>query len=83
MMELNIVWKGRIQHFDFEYWNAGGGSCDIFNCADEIYNSEYVYMSRAFFEEILLKSFTLKVDKFLSGTVDGQYTIVTDDYRIP
>ena len=38
---------GRIQHFDFDYWNAGDG-CDIFNCPDQIYNSEQVYMNRFF-----------------------------------
>ena len=73
---------GNIQHFDFEYWNAGGGSCDIFNCADEIYNSEYVHMSRAFFSRgnspqvIYIKGGQVLV----RGIVDGQYTIVTDDY---
>ena len=44
---------GRIQHFDFDYWVAGGPSCDIFNCPDEIYGSEYVHMGRTFFNEAL------------------------------
>ena len=73
---------GRIQHFDFDYWTAGGGSCDIFNCPDEIYNSEYVYMSNTFFSRgnspqvIYIKGGQVLV----RGIVDGQYTIVTDDY---
>ena len=72
---------GGRQHFDFDYWTAGG-SCDIFNCPDEIYNSEYVYMGRTFFSRgnspqvIYIKGGQVLV----RGTVDGQYTIVTDDY---
>ena len=76
---------GRIQHFDFEYWNYGGISgneCDIFTCPDVIYNSEYVHMNRAFFSKgnspqvIYVKGGQVLV----RGTVDGLYTIVTDDY---
>jgi len=73
---------GRIQHFDFNYWLAGGSSCDIFSCADEIYNSEYVHMSRAFFSKgnspqvIYIKG----GQALVRGIVDGQYTIVTDDF---
>ena len=73
---------GRIQHFDFEYWTAGGTGCDIFNCPDVIYNSEYVFMERVFFPKgnnpqvIYIKGGQVLV----RGTVDGQYTIVTDDY---
>ena len=73
---------GRIQHFDFDYWVAGGPSCDIFNCPDEIYGSEYVHMSRTFFargnspQVIYIKGGQVLV----RGVVDGQYTIVTDDF---
>ena len=73
---------GHRQHFDFDYWTAGGTSCDIFSCEDEIYNSEYVFMSRQFFpsgsspEVIYVKGGQVLV----RGTVSGQYTIVTDDY---
>ena len=73
---------GRIQHFDFEYWFAGGPSCDIFNCPDLIYNSDYVHMDRTFFPKgnsphvLYVKGGQVLV----RGTVDGQYTIVTDDY---
>jgi hypothetical protein len=73
---------GRIQHFDFEYWTAGGESCDIFNCPNEIYNSEYVTMSRRFFsggsspQVLYVKGGQVLV----RGAVDGKYTIVTDDY---
>ena len=72
---------GRIQHFDFDYWNAGD-DCDIFNCPDQIYNSEQVYMNRSFFvkgnspQVIYVKGGQVLV----RGTVDGLYTIVTDDY---
>jgi len=76
---------GRIQHFDFEYWNYGGisgNSCDIFSCPDIIYNSEYVHMGRTFISRgsspqvIYIKGGQVLV----RGTVDGLYTIVTDDY---
>ena len=73
---------GGRQHFDFDYWTAGGTSCDIFTCPDEIYNSEHVYMSRSFFalgnapEVIYVKGGQVLV----RGTVSGKYTIVTDDY---
>jgi len=73
---------GGRQHFDFEYWTAGGGSCDIFTCPDEIYNSEHVFMSRTFFstgsspQVIYIKGGQVLV----RGVVDGQYSIVTDDY---
>ena len=73
---------GRIQHFDFEYWTAGGASCDIFDCPDQIYSSEYVHMNKTFFPKgnspkvIYVKGGQVLV----RGTVDGEYTIVTDDY---
>ena len=76
---------GRIQHFDFEYWNIGGlsgSNCDIFTCPDLIYDSEYVYMDRAFFPKgsspqvLYVKGGQVLV----RGVVDGQYTIVTDDF---
>ena len=76
---------GRIQHFDFEYWNYGGiagNGCDIFTCPDVIYNSDYVHMNKAFFSKgnspqvIYVKGGQV----LLRGTVDGLYTIVTDDY---
>lgn len=76
---------GRIQHFDFEYWNYGGisgNNCDIFSCPDLIYNSDYVHMNRTFFSKgnapqvIYVKGGQVLV----RGTVDGLYTIVTDDY---
>jgi len=76
---------GRIQHFDFEYWNAGGlagTNCDIFTCPDLIYDSEYVYMARTFFSKgsspqvLYVKGGQVLV----RGIVDGQYTIVTDDF---
>ena len=40
---------GDIQHFDFDYWTAGGPSCDIFTCPQLIYDSDYVFMGRTFF----------------------------------
>jgi len=73
---------GDIQHFDFEYWTAGGTNCDIFTCPDLIYNSEYVHMSRSFFptgnspQVIYVQGGQVLV----RGVVDGQFTIVTDDY---
>tara|TARA_B100001250_G_scaffold412342_1_gene443289 strand:- start:37 stop:2310 length:2274 start_codon:yes stop_codon:yes gene_type:complete len=76
---------GRIQHFDFEYWNFGGisgNNCDIFSCPDIIYNSDYVYMNRTFFsagnspQVIYIRGGQVLV----RGIVDGLYTIVTDDY---
>ena len=73
---------GGRQHFDFDYWNVGGSTCDIFTCPSEIYNSEHVYMSRTFFstgnspQVIYIKGGQVLV----RGVVDGQYTIVTDDY---
>ena len=73
---------GRIQHFDFDYWTAGGSACDIFSCPDQIYNSEYVYMSRSFFAKgnspqlLYVKGGQVLV----RGIVDGMYTIVTDDF---
>ncbi|MBT4154526.1 MAG: hypothetical protein HOC41_06495, partial [Candidatus Marinimicrobia bacterium] len=76
---------GRIQHFDFEYWNYGGISgtnCDIFSCPSIIYNSDYAYGSRLFYP----KGSTPKViyirggQVLVRGIVDGQYSIVTDDY---
>jgi|TARA_B110000483_G_scaffold64375_1_gene80135 hypothetical protein len=73
---------GDIQHFDFEYWNAGGSTCDIFSCPDLIYNSDYVHMSRTFFptgnapQVLYVKGGQVLV----RGAVDGQYSIVTDDY---
>ena len=73
---------GRIQHFDFDYWTAGGTACDIFSCPDQIYNSEYVYMSRSFFAKgnspqvLYVKGGQVLV----RGVVDGMYTIVTDDF---
>ena len=76
---------GGIQHFDFEYWNAGGISgtnCDIFSCPDQIYNSNYVYLSRSFYSKgsspqvLYVKGGQVLV----RGVVDGQYTIVTDDF---
>ncbi len=73
---------GRIQHFDFEYWNAGGTACDIFDCPDIIYNSQYVFMSRTFFQAggspqvIYIKGGQVLV----RGVVNGRFTIVTDDY---
>ena len=73
---------GHIQHFDFEYWTVGGTGCDIFNCPDLIYTSEYVHMNRTFFPKgnspkvIYVKGGQVLV----RGIVDGQYTIVTDDY---
>lgn len=82
---IDFCEAGRIQHFDFEYWNYGGISgngCDIFTCPDVIYNSEYVHMNRAFFSKgsspqvIYVKGGQVLV----RGTVDGLYTIVTDDY---
>ena len=82
---IDFCEAGRIQHFDFEYWNYGGISgngCDIFTCPDVIYNSEYVHMNRAFFSKgnspqvIYIKGGQV----LLRGTVDGLYTIVTDDY---
>jgi hypothetical protein len=82
---IDFCEAGRIQHFDFEYWNYGGISgngCDIFTCPNIIYNSEYVHMNRAFFSKgnspqvIYVKGGQV----LLRGTVDGLYTIVTDDY---
>ena len=82
---IDFCEAGRIQHFDFEYWNYGGISgngCDIFTCPDVIYNSDYVHMNRAFFSRgnspqvIYIKGGQV----LLRGTVDGLYTIVTDDY---
>ncbi|SVA23535.1 uncharacterized protein METZ01_LOCUS76389, partial [marine metagenome] len=82
---IDFCEAGRIQHFDFEYWNYGGISgngCDIFTCPDVIYNSDYVYMNRTFFSKgnspqvIYVKGGQV----LLRGTVDGLYTIVTDDY---
>ena len=73
---------GGRQHFDFDYWNVGGSTCDIFTCPNEIYNSEHVYMNRTFFSTgnspqiIYIKGGQVLV----RGIVDGQYTIVTDDY---
>ena len=73
---------GRIQHFDFDYWTAGGTACDIFSCPDQIYNSEYVHMSRSFFAKgnspqvLYVKGGQVLV----RGIVDGMYTIVTDDF---
>jgi hypothetical protein len=73
---------GRIQHFDFDYWTAGGTACDIFSCPDQIYNSEYVYMSRSFFAkgnspQVL---YVQGGQVLVRGIVDGMYTIVTDDF---
>jgi hypothetical protein len=73
---------GRIQHFDFDYWTAGGTACDIFSCPDQIYNSEYVYMSRSFFAkgnspQVL---YVQGGQVLVRGVVDGMYTIVTDDF---
>ena len=82
---IDFCEAGRIQHFDFEYWNYGGISgngCDIFTCPDVIYNSDYVHMNRTFFSKgnspqvIYIKGGQV----LLRGTVDGLYTIVTDDY---
>ena len=73
---------GGRQHFDFDYWTVGGETCDIFTCPNEIYNSEHVFMSRTFFSTgnsphvIYIKGGQVLV----RGTVDGQFTIVTDDY---
>jgi hypothetical protein len=73
---------GDIQHFDFNYWTAGGTNCDIFTCPDLIYNSEYVHMSRSFFptgnspQVIYVQGGQVLV----RGIVDGQFTIVTDDF---
>jgi len=73
---------GGRQHFDFDYWTAGGTTCDIFTCPNEIYDSEHVYMSRTFFARgnspqiIYIKGGQVLV----RGVVDGQYSIVTDDY---
>ena len=73
---------GHRQHFDFDYWTAGGTSCDIFSCPETIYNSEYVYMDPTYFSGgnspnvIYVKGGQVLV----RGTVDGMYTIVTDDY---
>ncbi len=76
---------GRIQHFDFEYWNYGGisgNNCDIFSCPDIIYNSDYIHMGRTFISKgsapqvIYVKGGQVLV----RGTVDGMYTIVTDDF---
>ena len=73
---------GDIQHFDFDYWTAGGPSCDIFTCPQLIYDSDYVFMGRTFFprgnipQVIYVKGGQVLV----RGIVDGQYTIVTDDY---
>ena len=76
---------GRIQHFDFEYWNAAGidgSNCDIFSCPDIIYESEYVYMNKTFFSKgsspqiLYIKGGQVLV----RGVIDGQYTIVTDDF---
>ena len=73
---------GRLQHFDFGYWTAGGAACDIFSCPDQIYNSEYVYMSRSFFAkgnspQVL---YVQGGQVLVRGVVDGMYTIVTDDF---
>ena len=73
---------GRIQHFDFDYWTAGGTACDIFSCPDQIYNSEYVHMSRSFFAkgnspQVL---YVQGGQVLVRGIVDGMYTIVTDDF---
>ncbi len=73
---------GRLQHFDFDYWTAGGAACDIFSCPDQIYNSEYVYMSRSFFAkgnspQVL---YVQGGQVLVRGIVDGMYTIVTDDF---
>ncbi|MFM1594514.1 MAG: hypothetical protein ACKJRS_09140, partial [Woeseiaceae bacterium] len=73
---------GRLQHFDFDYWTAGGAACDIFSCPDQIYNSEYVYMSRSFFAkgnspQVL---YVQGGQVLVRGVVDGMYTIVTDDF---
>ena len=73
---------GDRQHFDFDYWTAGGTSCDIFTCPNEVYDSEHVYMSRTFFARgnspqiIYIKGGQV----LIRGVVDGQYSIVTDDY---
>ena len=73
---------GDIQHFDFNYWTAAGPSNDIFSAPDLIYNSEYIHMTRTFFSRgnspqlIYVKGGQVLV----RGRVDGQYTIVTDDY---
>ena len=73
---------GDIQHFDFDYWTAGGSSCDIFSCPQAIYDSDYVFMGRTFFprgntpQVIYIKGGQVLV----RGVVDGNYTIVTDDY---
>lgn len=73
---------GDIQHFDFEYWTAGGTACDIFSCPDIIYNSDYVHMSRTFFPSgVSPQIIYIKGGQVLvRGAVDGQYTIVTDDF---
>ncbi len=73
---------GRLQHFDFDYWTAGGAACDIFSCPDQIYNSEYVHMSRSFFAkgnspQVL---YVQGGQVLVRGIVDGMYTIVTDDF---
>ncbi|MEC8915745.1 MAG: hypothetical protein VYB62_05515, partial [Candidatus Neomarinimicrobiota bacterium] len=71
-----------IQHFDFDYWTAGGTSCDIFSCPEIIYDSEYIYMNRSFFAKgnsphvLYVKGGQV----LIRGIVDGMYTIVTDDY---
>ena len=73
---------GRIQHFDFEYWTAGGTGCDIFNCPDEIYTSPYVHMEKIFYTKPTNPAvlYVKGGQVLVRGTVDGQYTIVTDDY---
>ena len=75
------------QHFDFEYWvwpGMQGMNCDIFTCPDEIYNrdkSPYVHMDRTFFPVSGPHVIYVQGGQALvRGVVNGQYTIVTDDF---
>ncbi|GIS40001.1 hypothetical protein Ct9H90mP12_1950 [bacterium] len=53
---------------------------DIFNALMRL-NSEYVYMSNTFFSREFTQVIYIKGGQVLvRGIVDGQYTIVTDDY---
>ena len=74
---------GGRQHFDFEYWNAGGGSCDIFSCPDLIYESEYIVTPRIFYANSSNNAQVIYVrggQVLIRGVVNGNYTVVTDDY---
>ena len=79
---LDFCPPGNLQHFDFMYWTAGGTSCDIFNCPNAIYNSDYVYKNKTFYPNTGPHVIYVRGGQVLvRGTVSGQYTIVTSDYQ--